>query len=181
MPSRGQVSPRWVERPKRTGKAGFGSIEPGGSSYRFGHLAEKTFPETRDRAFGRTLIQAFPRAPRQSEETRVLLIESVLASGQGGPSFRRSARKGLVTGALRRRSPRPCCTAGARPTAPCRRGPFRGHPNRVCSRHFQSLALRKHARVSLLPSVQRCASRRSGLVNLRLSDNFSSSLGLQAG
>lgn len=56
-----------------------------------------------------------------------------------------------------------------------------GHPNRVCSRHFQSLALRKQARVSLLPSVQRCASRRSGLVNLRLSDNFSSSLGLQAG
>jgi len=32
--------PVWVESPERTWMAGFGSEEPGGSSYRFGTMAE---------------------------------------------------------------------------------------------------------------------------------------------
>lgn len=46
--------------------------------------------------------------------------------------------------------------------------PFRTYPKRVCSGYFQSLALRKHARVGLLSSAQRKHLAVLGLVNLRL-------------
>ena len=53
--------------------------------------------------------------------------------------------KGLVTEALRLRSPRPCCVAALRPN------PFRAYPMRVCNQGFQSLGLRKHPKVGLEP------------------------------
>jgi len=64
----------------------------------------------------RALLAARHQRPTlsvQHKNSQRILLESVLASGQGGPSFRRSARKGLVTGALRRRSLRQSCVAAS--------------------------------------------------------------------
>jgi hypothetical protein len=122
---------------------------------------------------GRDGINALPNLSRTNTAT----------AAPGHPNRKTSgafALTGPVTGALRRRSHRPCCAAGGQLLL-SRRGPFRTYPGFVCCCDFQSARLRKHRAVGRLSSAQRSASQRWVWSNSSSREIPLTSSGLQAG